>query len=353
MENFMPKGLSEVKLGPDWSVARIIAIDDGARIPFAVMGGKLEKLSTRQVVPDNRFELMNKQVRKIVGDYEKKAELARELKKPNWAFDLQKYGVIIEKDGCLSVSRWHTKKDKTRELIWQTLQDINSAIRQQDHIIEERLEKKNGLQNDQEISQEFSSLFKRLLVILPHIEMRRLLLIRAQEQMDWSINQAIKGLEKILAAQGNSHEKCHGLAEKLKRLAFFLNNDWPKPYREKIDQILPRIKDAKKSAADLNWDRTKLLLLNAKGILTSAMETFGRQGPLIGISAIDPIRIMSEVDKYNLADEVMALAKKFLTEPPYYYENLGLFRLSAILAISQLVISGRTVNRTEILELLN
>jgi len=352
-ENFMPRGLSEVKLGPDWSVVGITAIDNNQKIRFKVMGGELEKLSTRQVVPDNRFELMNRQVRKIADEYEKRAELARELKKPNWTFDLEKYGVIIKKDGCLSISRWMTKKDNTRELIWQTLQDIKSAIRQQDHIIEEYLDKKSGLQNDQEISSEFSNLFKQLSVILPHIEIRRLLLIRAQEQMDLSIRQTEKGLEKILTAKGKGREKYHGLPKRLERMAFYLNNSYPNPYRAMADQILPLIKGAKKSATLWQWDKTELLLLNVEKILMSGDKTIGRQSRLIGISEIDPIRILAEVDRYNLADEVMAMAKKFLTEPPYYYEKLGLFRLSAMLAISQLVIEGRTVSREAILKLLN
>jgi len=353
MENFMPKGLSVVKLGQDWSVVGITAFDGNEEIPFRVMGGNLEKLSTHLVVPDNRFERMNRQVRKIADEYEKKAKLARELKKPNWAFDLQKYGVIIMKDGRLSISRWMTKKDNTRELIWQTLQDIKSAIRQQDHIIEKNIGKRDLLENSQELSPELSNLLKRLSVVNPYIEMRRELLVFAQKQMDLSIRLTIKGLELLLRARGKDREKCHGLPEKLTRLSFFLKNNWPNPYREKVDQIVPLIKEAKKSAAKFQWKKAESLLAGAEKILSSTVETSGRQSLLVSISEIDPIRILAEVEKYHLADDVMSLAKKFLTEPPYYYEKLGLFRLNALLAISQLMITGKAVSQEEIIKLLN
>ena len=353
MENFMPKGLSQVKLGPDWSVVGITAFDGNEEIPFRVMGGNLEKLSTHLVVPDNRFERMNRQVGKIADEYEKKAKLARELKKPNWAFDLQRYGVVIKKDGQLSISRLYTKKDGTRERLWQTLPEIKSAIRQQDHIIEEYFKKKSGLQNGQEISPEFSNLLRRLSVIQPYIEMRRELLVYAQKQMDLSISQTKKGLEKFLATKGKGREKYHGLPKRLERMAFFLNNSWPRPYREIIDQVLPLIKKAKKSATNWQWEKTEFFLSGAKKILTSTVETSGRQSPLIAISEIGPIQILAEVDKYHLADEVMILAKKFLTEPPYYYEKLGLFRLNAMLAVSQLMITGKAVSQEEIIKLLN
>ena len=352
MENFMPKGLSEVKLGPDWSVVGITAIDDNIKIPFRV-GGKLKKLSTPCFVPNDRFREINKQVRATHADYEKKAKLARELKKPNWAFDLQRYGVVIKKDGQLSISRLYTKKDGTRERLWQTLPEIKSAIRQQDHIIEEYFKKKSGLQNGQEISPEFSNLLRRLSVIQPYIEMRRELLVYAQKQMDLSISQTKKGLEKFLATKGKGREKYHGLPKRLERMAFFLNNSWPRPYREIIDQVLPLIKKAKKSATNWQWEKTEFFLSGAKKILTSTVETSGRQSPLIAISEIGPIQILAEVDKYHLADEVMILAKKFLTEPPYYYEKLGLFRLNAMLAVSQLMITGKAVSQEEIIKLLN
>ena len=290
-------------------------------------------------------------MQKIKSDYDERARLARELKKKNWSYDLEKYGVIIQEDGCLSVSRWHTKKDRTRELIWQTLRDIESAIRQQDHIIEGYLEGKNGARNDQEVSTEFSKLFKQLHVILPHIEMRRLLLISAQEQMDTTLAQAKKGLEKFLASEGRGREKCHGLPKRLKRMAFYLNNSWPQPYREIADQILPLIKDAKKTATRGQWDKTESNFLKAHKILAAGEDTSVRQRPIIAFSEIGPIKILAEVDKYNLADEVMVMAKKFLTEPPYYYERLGLFRLSAMLAISQLVIESREINQEAIAKL--
>ncbi|MFH1180992.1 MAG: hypothetical protein V1705_01115 [bacterium] len=176
--------------------------------------------------------------------------------------------------------------------------------------------------------------------------------------MNWSIDQATKGLEKFLAAKGkglekgHGREKCHGLPERLERMAIYLNNKWPNPYREIIDRVLLLIKEAKKSAANLRWEKTKSLLLNAKNILSSAMETSGRQSQLTSISEseIDPIRILAEVDKYELADEIMAIAKRLLPEP-YYVKSHGLFRLNAMLAVSQLVITGKIVSREEILKL--
>jgi len=353
MENFMPKGLSEVKLGQDWSVVRITAIDDDKEVPFAVRDGELEKLPAHYIIPDSRFNLISKQVRAVVANAEKRAKLARQLKKPNWAFDLQKYGVIIEPDGSLKISRWMIRKSGERERVWQKVKNINSAIRMQDHIVEERLEKKNGMENGSEIPPEFSELLKRLSIVLPHIEMRRELLIFAQEQMDLSSRRTAKGLKLLLAAKGMDWEKCHGLPKRLERMAFFLNNSWPRPYREIIDQVLPLIKKAKKSATNWQWEKTEFFLSGAKKILTSTVETSGRQSPLIAISEIGPIQILAEVDKYHLADEVMILAKKFLTEPPYYYEKLGLFRLNAMLAVSQLMITGKAVSQEEIIKLLN
>ena len=350
MENFMPKGLSEVKLGPDWGVVEITAIDDNIKIPFRVIGGKLKKLSTPCFAPNDRFREINKQVRATHADYEKRAELARELKKPNWAFDLQKYGVIIMKDGRLSISRWMTKKDNTRELIWQTLQDIKSAIRQQDHIIEKNIGKRDLLKNSQELSPELSNLLKRLSVVNPYIEMRRELLVFAQKQMDLSIRLTIKGLELLLRARGKDREKCHGLPEKLTRLSFFLKNNWPNPYREKVDQIVPLIKEAKKSAAKSQWKKTESLLTDAEKILSASAEVLSRQSLLVNISELDPIRILAEVDKYGLADQVMAIAKRVLPEP-YYIKSRGLFRLNALLAVSQLVITGESISQEEILKL--
>jgi len=350
MENFMPKGLSEVKLGPDWGVVEITAIDDNIKIPFRVIGGKLKKLSTPCFVPNDRFREINKQVRATHADYEKRAELARELKKPNWAFDLQKYGVIIEPDGSLKISRWMIRKSGERERVWQKVKNINSAIRMQDHIVEERLEKKNGMENGSEIPPEFSELLKRLSIVLPHIEMRRELLIFAQEQMDLSSRRTAKGLKLLLAAKGMDWEKCHGLPEKLTRLSFFLKNNWPNPYREKVDQIVPLIKEAKKSAAKSQWKKTESLLTDAEKILSASAEVLSRQSLLVNISELDPIRILAEVDKYGLADQVMAIAKRVLPEP-YYIKSRGLFRLNALLAVSQLVITGESISQEEILKL--
>jgi hypothetical protein len=349
MENFMPKGLSEVKLGRDWSVIGITAIDENEEVSFRVIGGKLKKLPTTNIIPSDRFWKINKQVQAIKADYEEDAKLARKYKKINWSFDLEKYGVTIEKDGQLTIWRWHTKKDGTREHIPQTLKNIKSAIRQQDHIIQEYLKKKNYFDDGNEHPLKLSALFKKLKAVQPYIEMRRLLLIRAQEQMDTAIRRTVKGLELLLKPGGYPREKCHGVSEKLKRLSFFLNNNWPKPYREKIDLVLPLIKEAKKSAANLIWDNTEYNLKKAKVILTSGEETFSRQASLIGISQIDPIRILAEVDKYNLADEVMVMAKKHLADQ--YLKYRGYFRLSALLAVAQLVITGKPVNQEEIIKL--
>ena len=321
MENFMPKGLSEVKLGQDWSVVRITAIDDDKEVPFAVRDGELEKLPAHYIIPDSRFNLISKQVRAVVANAEKRAKLARQLKKPNWAFDLQRHGVIIEPDGSLKISRWMINKSGERERIWQKVKDINATIRMQDHIIEKNIGKRDLLENSQELSPELSNLLKRLSVVNPYIEMRRELLVFAQKQMDLSIRLTIKGLELLLRARGKDREKCHGLPEKLTRLSFFLKNNWPNPYREKVDQIVPLIKEAKKSAAKFQWKKAESLLAGAEKILSSTVETSGRQSLLVSISEIDPIRILAEVEKYHLADDVMSLAKKFLTEPPYYYEK--------------------------------
>ncbi|MDD4271907.1 MAG: hypothetical protein PHF50_03845, partial [Patescibacteria group bacterium] len=82
-------------------------------------------------------------------------------------------------------------------------------------------------------------------------------------------------------------------------------------------------------------------------------EAHMRQGPATRFSEIDPIKILAEVDKYNLAEEIMALAKRYLPEP-YYLRSQGLFRLNAMLAVSHLVISGESViNQEKILKLLN
>lgn len=348
-ENFMPKGLSVVTLGRDWNVVGIIAIDNSEKVPFAVMGGELKKLSTRHIIPDSRFELINRQVRAVIADAEKRAKLARELKKPNWAFDLERYGVVIEKTGRIKISRWFINKSGEKERLWQKVNDINAAIRMQYYIIEDYLEKKVNFKNDDEISPELSTLLKKLKVIQPYIEMRRELLVYAQKQMDLSIQRTIKGLELLLRARGRDREKCHGVPEKLKRLAFFLNNSWTSPYREKIDQIMPLIKKAKKSAANLNWDTTELLLLNAKNVLSSAVETSGRQSISTSFSEIDPIRILAEVDKYGLADEIMAIAKKYL--PDQYLKYRGFFRLNSLLAVSRLVIARKIISQEEILEL--
>jgi len=266
---------------------------------------------------------------------------------------LQRHGVIIEPDGSLKISRWMINKSGERERIWQKVKDINAAIRMQDHIIEGYLAKKGDLTSEQEISPEFSDLLKRLSVILPCIEMRRELLVFAQKQMDLSSRRTAKGLKLLLAAKGRGREKCHGLPEKLTRLSFFLKNNWPNPYREKVDQIVPLIKEAKKSAAKFQWKKAESLLAGAEKILSVSAEISSGQSLLVSISEIDPIRILAEVDKYGLADEVMILAKKFLTEPPYYYEKLGLFRLNAMLAVSQLMITGKAVSQEEIIKLLN
>ena len=360
MENFLPLSSANkpvIIFDQNGRVNQIIDRAQGARVLFQITDGRPQRafapgIAYFEITKEN-YNALNRKVRAIVSYYEKRAQLARQLKKPNWAFDLEKYGVIIMKDGCLSVSRWMTKKDNTRELIWQTLQDIKSAIRQQEHIIEKNIKKRGLLENCQELSPELSNLLNRLLVINPYIEMRRELLIFAQKQMDLSIHQTKKGLEKFLTAKGKGREKCHGLPKRLERMAFYLNNRWPKPYRETLDQILPLIKEAKKSATHELWEKTELLLLSAKKILILGDETFGRQSPLISISEIHPIRILAEVDKYGLADEVLGLAKEYLIEPPYYYKKLGLFRLSALLAVSQLVIEGRAVSQEAILKLLN
>ena len=50
--------------------------------------------------------------------------------------------------------------------------------------------------------------------------------------------------------------------------------------------------------------------------------------------------------------EVMAIAKRVLPEP-YYIKSRGLFRLNAMLAVSQLMITGKAVSQEEIIKLLN
>ncbi|MEI6597286.1 MAG: hypothetical protein WCL13_03740, partial [bacterium] len=297
----MPNGLSEVKLGPDWSAVRITAADGTEKVPFRVTGGKLKKLFTSHRVDDNRFKLINRQVQAIYADYEKRARLARQLKKHNWSFYLEKCGVIIEKDGRLKISRWIPKKNGQRERIWQALPDIKSAIRQQDHILHEYFKKKIDLKNDEEVFPKLACALNKLKIIQPYIEIRRAILIQAQAQMEVAIFRTIKGFEVILSAKGMEREKCHGLTEKLERLKFFLKNDWPSPYRGKIDQIMPLLKEAKKSAVNLNWRKVESLLLSAKEILTSVTETSNGQSSLVSISEIDPIRILAEVNKYGLA----------------------------------------------------
>ena len=347
--------IDRVATGFKGDVVKIIANYEGKGILFTIQDGKLKRRSTPDIpfftIPEKEFSPIRKQIYGIIKSREKTAELARQLKKPNWAFELEKCGIIIMEDGRLTIPRWIIK-DRIRERIWQTLKDVNSAIRQQDHIIEKYLEQKNYMVDDSgsEISGELSNLLKKLKVVQPVIEMRRLFLMRAQGQMDLSIQRTIRGLELLLKAEGDDdQQKCHRLPEKLKRLAFFLDNNWPKPYQEKIERLMPLIKEAKKSAANLKWDKTKTLLLNAKEILSSTIENCREQSQLISISEINPIKLLTEVDKRGLTNEVMAVAKKHL--PDQYLKYQGWFRLNVLLAVSELMIEKKAINQEEIFKL--
>ncbi len=353
MEDLLPNNKPIIRFNRDGSIAQIIDQAHGKKALIRVINGKPQKAEISGIAKLDFTQAdivsLNRRAWAIIADCEKRAKLARELKKPNWTYDLERYGVIFLKDGRLLVSRWFMDQSNERKKLWQKLNDLDSAIRQQDHIMEKYLARREVLDIDPDPAPEFYSLLRQLAIVRPYIETRRELLIYAQRQMDWAVEKAIRGLEQMLAIKGGYRDNCHGLANKLKRMAFFLRNSWPSPYREKIDQVMPLIKAAEKSAAKLQWSSAKYSLETAKKILVAIIETTGRQSIMIPLSNIDPIKILAEVNQYNLADEIMALAKKYL--PDHYLKYRGFIRLNYLLAVARLMIAGQTVSREEILKL--
>jgi hypothetical protein len=357
MVNFLPREPNRILYDHEGNIIQITAkYSDGRDLVFKVIDGKPRRSQANDVpffeIPENDLESIYRQIGAVISSRKKTQRLARRLKRPTWTFDLEKYGVMIEVDGCLKISRWITEEETgIRKQIWLTVKDINAAIRMQDHIIEKYLAKKHDLENNQGAFPE-SDLLKKFSVVLPYIEMRRQLLIHAQRQMELSIHRAINGLKIIMPERGTNKEICHDLPGKLYRLTFFLKNNWPNPYREKVDQIIPYLKKARRLAVNFRAEETKAMILAAKEILLSTFEAQGRQqSSLTEIAKIEPIQILARVDRLGLADEVMVIAKRILPEP-YYLPRLGLFRLSGLLAISFLVIEGKNfINQEDILKL--
>lgn len=343
MENFLPNDENRrVILSADGSVRRIIANYQGRDILFSVSvkDGQFHRRLTPEMpffeIPKDKLPQIYRQVASIIYDYRKNAKLAQEVKRPEWKHSLEKCSTEILPDGKIIIPRWVMGKDGARRCIRQTVKDVNAAIRMQDHILEKygrRVEAENG----GDLPAEIISVLKKFALIRPHLELRRQLLIYAQEQMEASVREALARLNKIMAATAEKGSgRHHVLADKISRLCFFLHNNWARPYLAGVEYAITTLRQAKRAMGKAPIQTTQLLLLRAKCRLASLIDS-GRPGGssrLAKLAEIDPIKTLAEINRLGKAKEVMATAKRLMPG--------RIFHLDDLLAISRLVIAGKT-----------
>jgi len=326
MENFVPRDLGEVKRLPDGRVKRIVAVCEGKKVLIDVINGQPKRQTTPEIpyfiIPPDRFHLFYQQIRAIISDGKKIAEFFKNVKKQDWAGNLEKCGITIGPDGKVIIPRWQTnKKTKQRKRVFMSAKDIDSAIRMQSHVME---------YYDSGLSNELNRLLKKLAIIQPQLELRREVLLYAKTQMQMTIDEAYTRYLKIAEIATEAEEpNFKVLTDKTAQLAFLLINQWTCPYLHDIKLAIEHLNRAKKAASRKKLDSTLSHLLSAKQLL-KALASDKRMAS-DKISKIDPIKTLCQIYRLDKTDEVLTLAKK-------KFPGRQVFPLTEMLVISRQVI---------------
>ncbi len=347
--NFLPRGVSDVMIRADGSAKRVKAIYQGQEVFFAVtkLGRPLRCFLPGMksfYIPATDLQQMRKQVYIIISKYEERAIKYQDVKKPAWGEDLERCGVMILPDGKLQTH--HHFKGK---IVIQKISNLDAAIRQQDHILENYRDKKTRLENGKTIiPAELSELLTKFFLVSPVIELRREILIRAKNQMLLTVEEALARTKRLMSSARNNPAKVSEIVEEIDKLAFFLENQWPIPY---INQVKPTIRFMRQAVRNAKSSQPNprivvLFLFDAKNRLASLLPQKRHRDDWHMVGDIDPIMTLAQVCQLGLTDQVLVAARQRLAEP-YYYKEQDLFRLNALLAISRLLIDGTAITSSE------
>lgn len=215
--DYLPRGEAVVQRDPTNRVVKVIAVWQGYRIPFIITANHRVLRAdysncARPVIPANHYQKMYRQVVSVFKQSQARAR-AEELA---WLVqDLSQCGVTIKGSGRLEITRWDKAAGQKPKLIRQTVKDIDSAIRMQDHIIS------GYLIGDMENQSELDKLESIELVIT----------LANQVLLDWRQTEAgeKEKLQKQLAGVVLKLEKCR--------------NEFKVAAREQTEEIIP-LKDS-------------------------------------------------------------------------------------------------------------
>ncbi|MDP2736487.1 MAG: hypothetical protein Q8O59_01730 [bacterium] len=326
-ENFMPKGLSKVEHKPDGTVERIIAVCEGKKILIVVQNGQPKRRATTEIpyfaIPEKKFHPFYRQIRGIISDGKKRAKKFKDVKKIDWADNLEKCGITIGSDGKVTTYRWSTnKKTGVKKRIPMPAKDIGAAIRMQYHIMK--------YYDQFNLPPQLNQLLKKLAIVQPILELRSEQLIYARDRMQETINQAFVRLNQIGRATADvDSPKFDVLADKIAQLIFLLKNQWACPYLHVVKQATLHLGRAKRAAAKHKLQTAQLQLLKAK-LLLASLATDERQAGK-KISEIDPVMTLGKIHWLGKTDEILAIAKRKFTGRQF-------FKLAEMLTISRMVI---------------
>lgn len=327
MENFMPKGLSEVKHYLNGKVKQIIAICQGRKVLVEVVNDQPKRRATPEIpyfiIPEEKFHPFYRQIRGIISCGKKRAEKFKNVKKLDWTASLTGCGITIGSDGKVITYRWSTnKKTKEKKRIPMPAKDINSAIRMQYHIM--------SYYDKSDLSPQLNQLLKKLAIMQPLLELRTGQLVYTRDQMQETIDEAFASLKQIgKAITDVNGPKFDVLVNRIAQLIFLLKNQWACPYLQIVKQAVLCLQRAKRAAAKKKLQTAKLQLLKAKQLL-ALLATDECQGGE-KISGIDPVMTLGKIYWLGKTDEILVLAKR-------KFPGRQIFHLAEMLTISRMVI---------------
>lgn len=350
--DFFPRGQSQIIVDKLGRVEMLIGVIDSRKILFVVEDGKVKRTST----PENPwFPISHRilfgvyaQANAIVKDHAKTSEKKinplqhvrqpqikeTEIKKPNWTRDFKSYGIIIDINGSMQISRW-IKKNGNYHKIWQPVADLNTAIRMQDHIIASYLERKEKLEREPDLySLPLGNLLKKLPIVLPYIEMRREILASARVKMEKCL---LEAGERIQSLSEDRNLKTDDISQ----IISYLTNSWLVPYWQKAQLMVLFLNQAKAR----HWEKK---INQCHEILKAAVgQTIQTIGQAVKISEIDPVYTLGRISQLDKTNEVLVMVKEILPDKCQLIKRQlsgCLIRLKAFLIVSKLVLSEKQIS---------
>ncbi len=337
MANFLPRGMSIVNPGADGRVKGIIASCMGKPVLFQIVNNKPRRRATKDIpffsIPPVIYGQLTSQLTRVIADRQAEAEKFASIKKPDWAKDLEKFGMQILPNGRLKISKWIKNKFGTKRRIWLQVGDIDSAIRMQKHVLKSYSDKIK-IYGFEDMPEELWEILERLSIIQPVIEMRQELLIWAKKEMQSAFNQAEQMINDLMAKAKQDGMEPIVLANQIHQLAFFLKNQWICPYRLFVDQALANLRLAYSQAKKAWLNTARYYLVQAKNNLALTKPDEKTNG-FTRLDQISPIKVLVQIHKANLTQAVWQKAKE-------RFPGQEKFRLAEMLIIGQIVLGQST-----------